>query len=224
MYPEPLLFEPVSHSCTSLLASWICTVSQRISYRIDNRLYLSITDRCTLECAFCPKTQGSRRVHDYDLTMDHRPEVDEIIASIGDPKNYEEIVFCGYGEPTLRLKVLLAVARHIKEQGGRVRVNTDGLANLVHKTNVLPALGEWVDALSVSLNAQDEAVYERHCHPRLPGSYQAVLDFLEQAPHFIPEVAATAIDGLPDVDIDACARLAHELGVHFRRRELDKVG
>lgn len=197
---------------------------QQISYRIGNRLYLSITDRCTLECAFCPKTQGCRQVHEYDLTLDHRPEVAEIIAAIADPAAYEEVVFCGYGEPTLRLKVLLAVARHVKGHGGRVRVNTDGLANLVHHDDVLPTLGEWVDALSVSLNAQDEAIYERHCHPRLPGAYQAMLDFLARAPHCIPDVTATAIDGLPGVDIAACERLARERGVRFRRRELDKVG
>lgn len=197
---------------------------QQISYRIDNRLYLSITDRCTLECAFCPKTRGSFRVHDYDLAMDHRPDAQEIIASIDDPAAYDEVVFCGYGEPTLRLKVLLEVARHIKAHGGRVRVNTDGLANLVHKDNVLPELATCVDALSVSLNAQDEATYERHCVPGLPGSYQALLKFLEEAPRHIPDVTATAIDGLDGVDIAACAALARRLGVKFRRRELDKVG
>lgn len=197
---------------------------QQISYRIDNRLYLSITDRCTLECAFCPKTRGSFQVHDYDLTMDHRPDAQEIIASIDDPAAYDEVVFCGYGEPTLRLKVLLEVARHIKAHGGRVRVNTDGLANLVHKDNVLPELATCVDALSISLNAQDEATYERHCVPGLPGSYQALLKFLEEAPRHIPDVTATAIDGLDGVDIAACAALAQRLGVKFRRRELDKVG
>jgi TatD family-associated radical SAM protein len=199
-------------------------VSQIISYRIGPRLYLSITDRCTLECAFCPKTQGDPRVRDYDLTMDHRPEVAEIIAAIDDPARYEEVVFCGYGEPTLRLKVLLEVAHWIRQRGGRVRVNTDGLANLVHKENVLPLLGECVDALSVSLNAQDEATYDRHCQPNLPGSFRAVLEFLRAAPAHVPEVTATAIDGLDGVDIAACERLAGSLGVAFRRRELDKVG
>jgi len=199
-------------------------MAQQISYPIGNRLYLSINDRCTLECAFCPKTQGSRMVHDFDLTMEHRPEAAEIIASIDDPARYDQIVFCGYGEPTLRLKVLLEVARYIKAHGGRVRINTDGLANLVHKRNVLPELAACVDALSVSLNAQEEAVYNRHCAPNLPGSFAAVLEFLEQAPKYIPDVTATAIDGLEGVDIAACERMARERGVKFRRRELDKVG
>ena len=199
-------------------------VTQQISYQIGNSLYLSINDRCTLECAFCPKTQGNLKVHDFDLTMDHRPEVGEIIAALGDPARYEQVVFCGYGEPTLRLKVLLEVAHYIKAHGGRVRINTDGLANLVHKENVLPKLATCVDALSISMNAQDEAVYDRHCAPNLRGSFAAMLAFLEEAPKFIPDVTATAIDGLDGVDIAACARMARKRGVRFRRRELDKVG
>ncbi|KOR27477.1 radical SAM protein, partial [Achromatium sp. WMS2] len=144
--------------------------------------------------------------------------------AIDNPTYYTEVVFCGYGEPTLRLKVLLEVAKFIKQHGGQVRVNTDGLADLVHKGKALPALGQWVDALSVSLNAQTEDIYNRHCCPQLPGAYQAVLKFLAQAPKFIPSITATAISGLPGVDIQACQQLATSLGVKFRQRTLDVVG
>jgi len=195
-----------------------------LSYVIRDRLYLNITDRCTLECQFCPKTQGSKQVQGYDLALRKRPEYDEIIAAIADPTGYEEVVFCGFGEPTLRLKTLLQVARHIKAQGGRVRLNTDGLTNLVNKRNVLPEMAGLIDAVSVSMNAQNEAVYNRHCCPALPDSYAAMLAFLQQAPRYIPEVTATAIDGLEGVDIVACAQLAQELGVNFRARHLDVVG
>ena len=198
--------------------------TQTISYEIGDSLYLNITDRCTLRCAFCPKHNGSHRVHAYDLTLDHRPSTQEIIASIDEPGRYAEVVFCGFGEPTLRLKVLLAVAAHVKAHGGRVRVNTDGLANLVHKRNVLPELASLVDALSISLNAQDAAVYDRHCLPQLRGSFAAVLDFLSLAPGYVDDVTATAIDGLEGVDIGACRTLAEARGAKFRRRELDVVG
>lgn len=198
--------------------------NQQLSYVIGDSLYLNITDRCTLECAFCPKTQGVLQVHEYDLTLDHRPSSEEIIAAIDDPAAYKEVVFCGYGEPTLRLKVLLEVARYIKAHGGRVRVNTDGLANLANKRNVLPELAECVDALSISLNAQNAEVYDRHCQPALAGSFEQMLEFVAQAPNYIPDVTATAIDGLEGVDIAACRRLAEERGVKFRRRVLDVVG
>ena len=200
------------------------TAAPVIAYPIADRLYLSITDRCTLACRFCPKTLGSMQVHDYDLSMDHLPGVDEIIAAMGDISDYSSIVFCGYGEPTLRLKVLLDVAREVKRREGHVRVNTDGLANLVNKRNVLPEMSGLVDALSVSMNAQNESVYNTHCDPALPESWQAMLDFLAQAPRWVPDVTATAINGLDGVDIEACRALARKLGVAFRQRELDRVG
>jgi TatD family-associated radical SAM protein len=199
-------------------------VPQQVSYTIGDRLYLNITDRCTLGCRFCPKNNGSRRVHDYDLRLDHRPSKDEIVDAVGDPRAYEEVVFCGFGEPTLRLKVLLGVATEIRRRGGRVRVNTDGLASLANKRDTLPELGRCVDALSVSLNAQDARVYERHCRPALRGAWDHLLAFLERAPQWVPEVTATAIEGLEGVDIGACERLAGRLGVRFRRRVLDRVG
>lgn len=195
-----------------------------ISYVIGSKLYLNITDRCTLVCEFCPKTQGLHQVHDYDLTLAQRPEFDDIIAAIGDPTDYEEIVFCGFGEPTLRFKMLLQVARYIKEKGGRVRVNTDGLANLVNKRNVLPEMQGLIDAVSVSMNAQNESLYNQHCAPQLKGAWQAMLDFLADAPNYIPDVTATAIEGLAGVDIVACEKIAIDLGVKFRSRQLDVVG
>lgn len=198
--------------------------SQLLAYPIGDRLYLNITDRCTLQCSFCPKHQGSYQVHDYDLELDHRPSVEEIVDAIHDPAAYAEVVFCGYGEPTLRLKVLLEVARDIKQRGGRVRINTDGLANLVHKRNVLPELAESVDALSISMNAQDRKHYDQHCLPTLPGSYEAMLDFASEAPNYIPSVTLTAIDGLKGVAIRTCENMAKSMGVNFRARELDKVG
>ena len=199
-------------------------MTQTIAYTIEDRLYLNITDRCTLACRFCPKTLGSQQVHDYDLTLDHRPETQEVIDAIGNPTDYAEIVFCGYGEPTLRLTVLLEVATYIKENGGKVRVNTDGLANLANKRDVLPEMAGLIDSLSVSLNAQSAEVYERHCDPNLSGSYQAVLEFLQESTRYIPDVTATAINGLDGVDIKGCEKLAKMCGVKFRQRELDVVG
>ena len=197
---------------------------QTIAYTIDDRRYLSITDRCTLACKFCPRTQGSMQVRDYDLTFDHRPTTNEIIAAIGQVSDYSSIVFCGFGEPTLRLGPLLEVADFVKQQGGHVRLKTDGLANLVHKRNVLPEMAGKIDAVSVSLNAQNEDIYNQHCVPALNHSWQAMLDFLQLAPRWIPNVTATAINGLDGVDIAACRQLAAECGVNFRQRELNRVG
>ena len=199
-----------------------------LAYQIRDSLYLNITDRCTLKCAFCPKFNTGVQVHDYDLGLAVRPSSPDIInAILGQDlgvSDYDEVVFCGFGEPTLRLKVLCEVAKYIKKQGGRVRLNTDGLGNLVNKRNILPQLRECVDAVSVSMNAQSEAVYNQHCQPALPNSWAEMLLFLEQAPDYISAVTATAIDGLEGVDINACQVLAGKYGVGFRARQLDIVG
>lgn len=196
----------------------------QISYQIEDRLYLNITDRCTLGCSFCPKNCGTTQLHEYDLSLDHRPSAQEVIDSIGDLSAHAEFVFCGYGEPTLRLNVLLEIAKYIKEHGGKVRVNTDGLANLIHKRNVLPELGKYIDSISISLNAQNEEVYNRHCLPAVEGSYKAMLAFLQQAPKYITNVTATALEGLDGVNIKACEKIALEYGVKFRKRTFGIVG
>ena len=117
------------------------------------------------------------------------------------------------------------VAAEVKRRGGRVRVNTDGLGNLVHGRNVLPELSGLVDALSVSLNAPDAETYARICPNRYgAASFPALLDFLREAPEHVPSVVATAV-ALPGLDVEAVRRLAESIpGVSFRLRPYDDVG
>lgn len=197
---------------------------QIIAHRVEDRLHLNITNRCTLECAFCPKTRGCGWLHGYDLTLQDSPTAEDILGSIGDPGRYPEVVFSGLGEPTLRLTTVLEVARAVKAAGGRVAIETDGLANLVYDRDVLPALAGLVDVLSVSMNAQDRDTYEHWCRPNLPGSFEAMLAFLREAPRHVPRVIATVVEGLEGVDTDACARIAQEAGADFQRRTLLEAG
>ncbi|QYJ83175.1 TatD family nuclease-associated radical SAM protein [Shewanella aegiceratis] len=193
-------------------------------YDIRNSRYLNITGRCTLRCQFCPKHNGSKQVHEYQLDLDHQPKADELIPLLGEVSQFDEYVFCGYGEPTLNLNTLLSVAREIKRRGGRVRVNTDGLGNLFHRRNILPELAEVVDALSISLNADTEAAYLKHCQPKLKGSYQALWDFIRMAPDYIDQVQVSAIEGLEGVDIDRCRALVLDAKAQFKHRKLGVVG
>jgi len=200
------------------------TTEDTLTYQIGDKLYINLTDRCTLSCQFCPKHNQSTEVKGHELFLSQRPDVSEIIDLIGDPQDFSEIVFCGYGEPTLRLKPLLQIAQYVKARNGKVRLNTDGLANRFHKRDVIPELASCIDSLSISLNAQNEEIYQQHCKPALSESYNAVLMFIEQAvPHF-DEVAVSAIDGLAGVDIDACRELVEQRGATFKRRILDQVG
>lgn len=196
----------------------------QLVYDIGDNRYINIGKTCTLRCTFCPKQHGSWQVHEYNLKLARMPTAQQLIDTLGDISQVREVVFCGFSEPTLRLKVLLQVARWVKSRGGYVRVNTDGLGNLAHQHNILPELSGCVDALSISLNAQNAALYERYCKPHLPGSYEGLREFIRLAPHYIKNVTVTAIDGLEGVDIDACASIAQDAGVAFRMRQLDVVG
>jgi len=195
-----------------------------IAYTLHGNCYLNITSRCTLRCAFCPKFNGSWDVQQYGLRLYDEPSADSIIAAAGDPSHYREIVFCGLGEPTWRLDVLLEVAERLHSNGARIRINTDGLANLVYERDVTPEFSGVIDAVSISMNAHDEATYNRHCRPRDSQAFAAMLDFSRCVQEYVPEVVMTAIDGLAGVDIQKCRSIADGIGVTFRRRVLDVVG
>lgn len=195
-----------------------------IVYKIRNSLYLNPTQRCTARCAFCHRVDDPV-VKGYNLRLRSEPSARELIRAIGDPARFDEVVFCGYGEPTLRLDVIKEVARAVKQAGGRVRLNTNGHGNLIHRRNILPELAGLVDAVSISLNADNAEKYADLCRPAFgPKTHDAVLEFIKEAKRHIPDVTVSVVR-LPAVDVEACERIAREtLGVKFRVRELDAVG
>jgi len=195
-----------------------------LAYELHGNCYLNITSECTLRCQFCPKYNRTWEVQEYDLSLTREPTVAEVLEAIGDPTRYKQIVFCGLGEPTKRFDALIEIAREMKKHGMSVRVNTDGLANLVEGRDVTPEMAEVVDLLSISLNAHNEEIYNRHTRPRREGAFDAMLDFAKKAKAAGMDVSLSAIDGLEGVDIEACRKIADGLGVEFRRRVLDNVG
>ena len=134
------------------------------------------------------------------------------------------MVFCGFGESLLRLDLVKQVAQALKLRGYKIRINSDGQANLAHGRNILPELNGLVDSISISLNAADAATYGRLCNtPFGESGWQGVCDFLREAPRYIPDVTATAVT-IPGIDIEACRKVAEGLGVKFRVREYAEVG
>ncbi|MDR1310648.1 MAG: TatD family nuclease-associated radical SAM protein [Burkholderiaceae bacterium] len=190
-------------------------------YTIRNSRYLNVTNRCSLRCRFCPKFNGQWTLGEYNMRLQYEPDVADLIQAAGNPASYDEIVFCGMGEATLRLDTVVQVAKALRDRGAALRLNTSGVANLVYGRNVAAELARYIPSMSVSLNASDEETYNLHCRPQLPGTYSAVLDFIRDARRAGADVTATAVDGLAGVDVKACERLAGELGVRFRRRVLD---
>ena len=163
---------------------------KRLAYPIRDSLYVNLTNRCTLACRFCGKfTDFTVRGHYLKLGRD--PAVAELRAAIADahPERYREVVFCGYGEPTLRLDALLLLGRELKAARPPLRLNTDGLANLVYGRDITPDLAGIIDRVSVSLNAPDAETYARACPSRFgTAAYGAVKEFIRAARRHIPEV------------------------------------
>lgn len=198
----------------------------QVAYAIRDSLYLNITNRCTLACTFCPKFIDFE-VKGYFLKLPKEPTVEEVLAQIGDPSKYAEVVFCGYGEPTRRLDDLKEIAGRLRKKFPHIklRLNTDGLGNLVHQRDIIPELSPLIDRVSVSLNAADAATYAKYCPSKYrEAAYPAVKDFIRNAVGKFSEVTATVV-GMPDIDQKSCRKIAEEeLGARFRFRPLNEVG
>jgi TatD DNase family protein len=193
-----------------------------IVYKIRDNLYLNITNQCTNECSFCIRFH-SDYVKGHNLRLSEEPTEEELKDAIGDPSQYREVVFCGYGEPLLRIDLVKSVAAWIKQNKGRVRINTNGHGNLIHGRNILPELKGIVDSISISLDAHDEETYNKICRPSFKNAFREILSFIKEAGKYIPEVKITVVT-LEGVDVEKCRKIAEDLGVGFRVRELDIVG
>jgi len=155
---------------------------ETITYVINNRLYINLTNKCNLHCSFCQRERERNfMVKGYWVWVSRDPSVREIIREIGDPSRYEEVVFCGYGEPTLRISALKEVASYVKSRGGRVRVDTNGLMFTFLPRRKLRELKGLVDVWSVSLNAPDAETYRKICKPSQPDAFERVLEFIKEA-------------------------------------------
>ena len=189
----------------------------RIAYKLKNSLYLNITIRCNADCIFCDR-KGEAIVKGHNLKIDKEPSVQEVLDAIGGPENYEEIVFCGYGEPTIRLDVIKEVARWVKEKGGRVRLNTDGHGNVINHRNIVSELVGLIDSVSISLNSIDPGQYGELM--RLDGEkyHAAMVDFARECVKQLPEVVMTVV-GMHDIDIAAAREFVQKnIGAGFRVR------
>ena len=205
-----------------------------ITYRVGNGLYVNMTNRCTSDCVFCIRKLGDS-VGDADsLWLDREPSREEVLEDIlkRNFNEFDEIVFCGYGEPTMRLDDMLWVCKHLKGycrhlEGTSnhlkstcplpIRVNTNGHASLVAGYDTAPLFSKLVDKLSISLNAASADEYVRLCKPEFgTDAYQGVLDFARNVKAYVPDVVLTVVHGTTDVE--PCRSIAEEMGLKFRVR------
>ena len=193
-------------------------------YWLENKLYLNITNRCSNYCFFCLKNY-KQGVGGFNLILAEEPRVAQItgeLAQVLHMQIWEEVVFCGFGEPTEQLDVLLEVTRWVRQHYGRpiiIRVNTNGHGIVLNRNRDVAAelKAAGVDKVSVSLNAGDKETYNEICKPTFSDAYEAVIDFINRTKSVL-EIEATAVR-MPEVDITKAQAVAKGLGVNFRVRE-----
>lgn len=186
-------------------------------YRLKNSLYINLTIRCNADCVFCDR-KGTAVIKGHNLKITSEPTAEEVIAQIGDPKGVDEVVFCGYGEPTIRLDALKEVARWVKANGGKTRLNTDGHGSVINGRNIVPELAGLIDSVSISLNSTDPEQYGQLM--RLDGKrfFPAMVDFAREAVKVLPKVVMTVVD-LNEVDKTKAKKLVEEeIGAVFSTR------
>ena len=193
-------------------------------YWMDNKLYLNITNQCSNRCFFCLK-RYKRGVGGFNLKLSEEPSIAQITGELSEVLNmrsWDEAIFCGFGEPTERLDVLLEVARWIKQHYGRplkIRVNTNGHGYVLNRGRDVAAelKAAGVDKVSVSLNSGDRETYMEICKPTFAGAFEAVIDFVQKAKSTL-EVEVTVVR-MPEVDIAKAQAVSDQLGVKFRIRD-----
>ena len=201
-----------------------------ITYQVKQSVYVNLTNRCPCACRFCLRNNGSGVFGSGPLWLEREPTLEEVTASLDgwDYARFREVVFCGYGEPTERLDVLLAAADHLKRRDAalRVRVNTNGLSDLVNGKPTAALFAGKVDCLSISLNTDDAAEYLDLCRPKFgAAAYPALLAFTKEAAAVVPEVVMTVV-GEPVTSLEKQARcrvLAESLGARLRVRPYENA-
>lgn len=194
-----------------------------IVYKVHNNLYVNLTNRCSCSCVFCLRQNRDHMEESDSLWLDHEPTLQEVKDAFAkeDMSQYEEVVFCGFGEPTERMDLLLEVAAFVKENYQKpIRINTNGQANLINGRDVAPELKGLADTISISLNTPNEEKYNEMVRSIYGDkAYGAMLDFAREAKKYVPNVVLSTVDTtLSKEEEEQCRQICERLAVTYRIR------
>ncbi|MBQ2645067.1 radical SAM protein [bacterium] len=197
-------------------------------YTLDGKIYINLTNKCTNCCVFCIRN-SSDEIEGKNLWLStENYSTEDVIKQFKEiyEKNTEtqEVIFCGFGEPLIKFDIFCEVAKYIKDNCPKlsVRVNTNGQANLIHKRDIIPELAKYVDAVSISLNGENQDIYNKNSQPQdKENAYTYVKDFIKECVQIGIDTTATVVTGCEKalVNIDECKKIADSLGSKFRIRE-----
>ncbi|SDA62299.1 radical SAM enzyme, TIGR04100 family [Butyrivibrio sp. INlla18] len=192
-----------------------------ILYTYKNSVYANITNKCNCSCTFCIRSLKDGVGSADTLWHQQNPTTDEVLNAIRnyDFEGFDELVFCGYGEPTCALETLLAAAKVAKEEKNlRTRLNTNGLGNEENGKNIVPEIAKVIDAVSISLNAPNSQKYSEVTRPKYDGAFDKMVDFATKCKEEIKDVKWSIVDVLPEEDIAKCKALSESTGIELRIR------
>lgn len=193
-----------------------------IFYPIGESLYVNLTNKCPCRCVFCVREEHETVGNNNSLWLDHDPSMEEIKEDLErfDLKDYKEIVFCGFGEPMMRMDDLIETAKYIKSKADiKTRINTNGLGDLIHEKNTAECIKDCIDSVSISLNAPDKESYCRVTRPKFgEQSFEAMLKFAEECRDCGINIAFSVVDEITTEEIEKSRELAESLGVKLRVR------
>lgn len=203
-------------------------MSNILVYSLENKIYINLTNRCTNDCIFCLR-KDKDDVCGQKLWLDNEDfSADDVITQLKNFKLSKEVVFCGYGEPLLKLEILKKVAKYIKDNYSdtKIRINTNGHANFIYKRNIVPELVGIIDEISVSLNAADSAEYDELSQPKFDNAYDEVKKFIKCCSESGIKTDTSIVDGYKGrrLDVDKCKEISNELGAELRVREWIRNG
>ncbi len=192
-----------------------------ILYKYKDSVYANITNKCNCNCTFCIRSQKDGIGSADTLWHQQNPTKEEVIEAIRnfDFQGYNELVFCGYGEPTCALDILLAAAETAKnEKHLKTRLNTNGLGNEENGRDIVPELAKVIDSVSISLNAPDSKKYSEVTRPRFENGFEKMVDFASKCKEKISDVKWSIVDVIPEEDIEKCKKLSNDTGIKLRIR------
>lgn len=198
--------------------------SMTVAYEVDGALYVNITNRCTNSCSFCIRNNGDGAYGSDSLWLLREPTVDEIVDAVTshDLTRYREIVFCGYGEPSMRLREAREAALRIKKASHLpIRINTNGHSDLILGENSAPLYAQAFDTVSISLNTPNPDRYVEICHPVYgKDAFFALLSFAQNVKNYVQNVILSVVgDTLTESEIEQCREIAEKVGVTLRVRD-----
>lgn len=197
-----------------------------ILYPYHDNLYVNLTNKCPCKCTFCLRQTRDEMDKSGSLWLEREPRADEIKAEFKkfNMADYKELVFCGFGEPTERLDAVLETAEFVKQNYSvPVRVNTNGLGDLINGANTAPWYKDKVDVVSISLNTPSKEEYFKLTRNKFGAeSFDAMLKFAKEVKKYVPKVVMTTVaTTITPEEEQKCAQICESLGVEYRIRPFE---